>query len=430
MLEAYPNIESYYRGQTTPEEQLIYDYLLHVVKISSPAQLLADFRQLFLEGRGFKEAQVYCALEKVVKSKESDLRFSFFFNRCCHILINHWQIQPQLQGTIPELVALLKNLSPARQGHSSTANRMRQLLKTFTLSDQYVKLERLARVINSRQSGSYVNSVGNLIHRYPYLYSHCLLGEESSHEHQQTVRHIKSQTEKRFEVNLSRYVTYKVRLAQETRSLLLPPEEGRLIRPVNNPTLLSDRELNKSLKHFVGTVEGDYTYKSLSQNFLSQTHYASTYQAFKDDLYEYLMSSVDGKYGKGQFNQKLYQVLQNTLPQCNSQKPTDFLILRTSSQLLNFLVVESSHQPDHYVFIDMVTNIGVTRTVGMLLKLVLMCRKVKPYLEKRFSILFNHYESFSKDGVPWLVKALENLQVAFSVHFGKADLSCLSQVKL
>ena len=73
---------------------------------------------------------------------------------------------------------------------------------------------------------------------------------------------------------------------------------------------------------------------------------------------------------------------------------------------------------------------GVTGTVGMLLKLVLMCNKVKPYLEKRFSILFNHYEGFSQEGVPWLVQALENMQIAFSIHFGRADLSCLYQIRL
>ena len=59
-----------------------------------------------------------------------------------------------------------------------------------------------------------------------------------------------------------------------------------------------------------------------------------------------------------------------------------------------------------------------------------MCRKVKPYLDKRFAILFNHYESFSRDGVPWLVKALEHLQLAFSVHFGQVDLTCLNHVKM
>ncbi len=42
-----------------------------------------------------------------------------------------------------------------------------------------------------------------------------------------------------------------------------------------------------------------------------------------------------------------------------------------------------------------------------------------------FSKSLNHYESFTCAGVPWLVKMLENMQLALSVHFGKVDLSSL-----
>ncbi len=180
----------------------------------------------------------------------------------------------------------------------------------------------------------------------------------------------------------------------------------------------------------MGTVDGGHTYKSLSNNFLTHTVHTKTFGRYKDDLYEYILTSLDPKYSKGQFNKNLYNLLQNTLPECNNQRPTEFLMLRTSSQLMNFLVVENGKKPEHYVFVDMISNMGVTRTMGLLLKVVLVSGKVKPYLEKRFSILFNHYESFTKDGVPWLVKSLENLQLAFSVHFGKVDLSCLKQVKM
>lgn len=201
-----------------------------------------------------------------------------------------------------------------------------------------------------------------------------------------------------------------------------------IILPVENPTLLSDRELNRALTHYINPVEGNYTYKDLSHSFLNHSARVSNYRTFKSELYEYLVGSIDPKYGKSQFNKKLYYHLQNTLPEFDSRRPDEFLVMRTSSQLLNFLVVESTHKPDHYVFIDLITNIGVTHAVGLLLKVVLMSHKVKPYLEKRFSLLFNHYESFSKDGVPWLVKSLESLHIAFSVHFGKADISCLRQI--
>ena len=71
---------------------------------------------------------------------------------------------------------------------------------------------------------------------------------------------------------------------------------------------------------------------------------------------------------------------------------------------------------------------GTTHTIGLFLKLVLVCSKVKPYLEKRFSILFNHYESFTRDGASWLVKSLEKVHIAFSVNFGNVDLSFLRRI--
>jgi len=413
--------------ETKDEEQVLYDYWLDRVRTDSPEELIEDFRRLFIEGRGYQEAPIYLALERLVKAKDAEIRFYHFFNRCCHILINRWQMQPTCQLAIPELVSLLENLPPARQGYHSTSNTLRHLLKNFTLSDDYVKLQRLARIISSKYSEETATRVGTLINRYPYLYDYYLLGDDSPREQRQTVRRIKVKTESRFEVNLSRYVTYQVRLAQVAHSPKIREEAGRIIQPVENPTLLNDKELNRTLKYYLGTVAGNYTHKALSQNFLANTVYSSTYKDFKNDLYDYLITSVD--YGKGQFNKKLYDVLQNTLPQWDQQKPSEFLILRTSSQLFNYLVVESGQKPDHYIFIDMITNMGVTRTVGLLLKLVLVCRKVKPHLDKRFSILFNHYEGFSRDQVPWLVKSLESLQVAFSIHFGKADLSCLRQIQ-
>jgi hypothetical protein len=71
--------------QTREEEQLLYDYLLGIVRKDSPEQVLEDFRCLFVEGRGSGRAHLFLALEKVVKAKDAQLRFYYFFNRCCHV---------------------------------------------------------------------------------------------------------------------------------------------------------------------------------------------------------------------------------------------------------------------------------------------------------------------------------------------------------
>lgn len=415
--------------QPTLEEQQLYDHLLYCVQVESCSQLIERFQRLFLDGARYIDPQVWLALEKVIMSKRAEQDFKFVLNRCCHILINRWQMQPQLQGAIPELVALFENPPDPARVQSRGARRLRLLVQEFAQTEQYLTLQRLSRVMSesaeTTNNGS--KAIGSLIQRYPYLYEHCLLSEDSSYEHQQTVRQIQSRVQRRFELDLSQYVTYQVRRAQAIRTHSIESLD-KIIQPVKNPTLLTERELAASLKQFVGKVQGSHTYRDVAQSFLTHCSQANSYKEFKDDLYEYLTASIDPAYGKRQFNARLHDHLQSTLPQCDFQKPTEFLMVRTCSHLLNFLVVESPQRPNHFVFVDLITNLGATLTTGLLLKIVLLCRKVKPYLEKRFSILFNHYESVTRDGVPWLVNSLENLNLAFSVHFGAADLSCLKQI--
>lgn len=415
--------------QPSLEEQQLYDHLLYCVQVESCSQLIERFRSLFLDGVRYEDPQVWLALEKVAMNKRAEQEFRYVLNRCCHILINRWQMQPQLQWAIPELVTLFENPPDPARVQSRGARRLRQLVQFFSETEQYLTLQRLSRVMSGAvdDNSNGAIAVGTLIQRYPYLYEHCLLSEDSSYEHQQTVRQIQSRIQRRFELDLSQYVTYQVRRAQAIRTQSIETLD-KITQPAKNPTLLSERELAVALKQFIGKVQGSFTYRDVAQSFLTHSSQTNSYKAFKDDLYEYLTASIDPSYGKRQFNDRLYSHLKNTLPQCESEKPTEFLQVRTCSQLLNFLVVESPQRPNHFIFVDLITNLGATLTTCLLLKIVLICRKVKPYLEKRFSILFNHYESATKDGVPWLVKSLENLNIAFSVHFGSADLSCLNQI--
>jgi hypothetical protein len=415
--------------QPSLEEQQLYDHLLYCVQVESCSQLIERFRSLFLDGVRYEDPQVWLALEKVAMNKRAEQEFRYVLNRCCHILINRWQMQPQLQWAIPELITLFENPPDPARVQSRGARRLRQLVQLFAETEQYLTLQRLSRVMSGEvdDNGNGAIAVGTLIQRYPYLYEHCLLSEDSSYEHQQTVRQIQSRIQRRFELDLSQYVTYQVRRAQAIRTQSVETLD-KITQPARNPTLLSERELAVALKQFIGKVQGSDTYRDVAQSFLTHSSQTNSYKAFKDDLYEYLTASIDPSYGKRQFNDRLYAHLKNTLPQCETQKPTEFLQVRTCSQLLNFLVVESPQRPNHFIFVDLITNLGATLTTCLLLKIVLICRKVKPYLEKRFSILFNHYESATKDGVPWLIKSLENLNIAFSVHFGSADLSCLNQI--
>lgn len=409
-------------------EQKIYDHLLYWVELESPEQLIERFQSLFINGTRYSDSEIAAALDAVITSKAAQEEFRYVLNRCCHILINRWQARSQSQMAIPQLVALFESLptgSSSSVYRSRSLRRLHELIKIFTETEQYLKLCRLAQVLS--QDAQLLQSqtdqpLGTLIHRYPYLYEHCLLSEDSTREQQLTVRQIQANVQHQFEVDLSQYITFRIR-ASKLAAQTSPEQVSRIIKPVANPTLLEDQELGRAIKHYVGKVDGVRTHRDIACNFLTSSSQAASYGQFKDDLYQYITSAVDPEYGRRQFNRQLYNQMQLILPESDSRPLNDFLMVRTCSQLINFMVVDSPNNPDHFRFIDLLNNLGPIITTGLLLKIVLLCRKVKPALERRFSILFSHYESHTREAVYWLVNALEHLNIALSTNFGSVDLS-------
>lgn len=416
---------------TSFDEQTLYDHLIYWAHQESPQQLIERFRQLFFEGVNYPDLEVRSALNRIILSEQSEREFKYILNRCCHILINRWQVHYRDKKAVSYLVSLFKSYPAGTRrltAQSGLLKRLHDLVLYFIESEEYQMLQRLVKVVDlGEKPEKIVNlSLGKLISRYPYLYNHCLLPNHSSYEHQQTIREIQAQRQRQFEINLSQYLPYLIRqtqLARKNNSHLV----AQIVQPVANPTLLSDRELYLATKHFVGRVEGSYTYQDLAQLFLTRTREVQTYRRFKLDLYEYLVASIEPEYGQRQFNERLSKFLKNTFSQSDSQKLTDFLIMRTCSQLFNFLIVESPQNPNHYVFLDLVSNMGTIQTTALLLKIVLLSRQVKFYLEKRFSILFNHYEDRDIEEIRWFVKSLENLNLALVMNFGSVDLSFIKQ---
>ena len=419
------------------KQQQIYDHLLYCVKTESPVEVLERFHHLFIKGTGYRDNRIRITLESIVEARNAESEFPLFFNRCCHIIVNRWQMQPNYKVEIIELVSLIERALPPGAVISRTARQLRQFIKDFHRTEYYVRLQRLARIIDGSLEPEarrphrieiVSNSVGDLIQRYPYLHQHCLLSEASTEEFQQTVETLQAGIQSSYELNLSQYITYRVRLARMVKKYKAANKTKipkRLVQKVENPTLLSDRELDKALRHYMGKVEQNHSYYDLSQKFLTHTTQTHSYKEFKADLYEYIVSGVDSRFGKRRFNSKLDDCLNNMMKDFENRELDEFLTMRTYCQLFKFLVVDSKGNYNHERYLDLVGYLGEVRTIGLLLKLLLLCGKVKPYLEQRFSILFSHYEGVSEDRAPWLVKSLENLQVAFSIHFGEADFSLI-----
>lgn len=418
-----------YHRLVTQEEQKLYDHLLLIVQTESPDQVLDRIRNLIIEGTNYPDREIMKSLDQIVLNEGSAQEFQFILNRCFHILTNRWQGRPITQTAIPQLIGLLESspTKPTDFSRSKANRQLRELVQDFQGTEQFSALRRLSLVLAQQHVAPEPETqpLGTLIRRYPYLYPHCLVSEGSSVEDQQSVRVLQNDMQHRYELDLSQFVTYQVRKsARSTRT----NDSARIHYSVPNPTLLDEPQLCAALKQFTGKVRNGCTHKDLANRFLVHNTDQKSFRHFKDDLYEYLIDAVDPEYGRRQFNNQLYQQLRVTLPDNDRSDFNEFLLLRTCSQLLNFLIVQSPNQPNHFVFVDMLSNLGAINTTSLLLKLVLLCRKVKPYLEKRFSILFSHYETHTQNSVQWLVMAMEHLNIALSTNFGNMNLALVNSL--
>ncbi|WP_404790046.1 hypothetical protein [Altericista sp. CCNU0014] len=398
-------------------EQTIYEHLLHCVRTELPEQVLQRFQLLFVQGGTYPEPRIRVALTELVRSGSAKHSFHLFFNRCCFILINRWQTNLLHRETIVQLVEMLHLCRGASVivGQPSPAGRTRFLVQEYVRSSYFERIRRLADLLNPNNDNDKQRPLSALLHRYPYLYAHCLTNQDDGEDYQKLIVVTQRNANQRFQQDLSSYLTQSL-LKQEkpNQPVLTPPK---------NPTLLSHQEVCSSLKHYLAKVDSRGTYKDMAHQFWMPGYEPQTYGSFKAALVEYISSGIPLKSGQSRFNEQFRAYLDSLNPESNAAPVNDFLLVRTCNQVLNFMVIESKQRPNHTIFMNLLNNFGSTLTVGLMLKVVLLCNKVKPYLERRLSILFQHYESQTRGSVDWLVRCLEKLNLAWTAHFSAQNLS-------
>jgi hypothetical protein len=406
------------------EKGILYEYFRHCLSNQSPTEVLDEFRCLFIEGRS-KQPNAREALEKIVFSQQGQEKFDYIINHCCHIIINYWSNKPELQEFIPHLIGIFNTVNPKTNYYDRRKSRLLKLVCEFKTTEQYLKLTRLVELLSTSQAidSEKNQNVGDLAQRYFYLYKYLLLGEEQSQEEKKLIREIQKNNQKYFEFQLSQHIIYRARLVQIARARQISQGAGKIIRRVNNPTLLSEKDLKIAIKQYMGKVNQEGTIWQSAQKFLTENKFRHSYQEYHRDLYRYLINSVSPKHEDYQFANKLKQIFKQIKSPSNSPELTDVAMLSTCRQLLRYLVASNYKEPEHYQFIELVKYLGTVQTITLLIKIILICPQAKPDLEKRFAILFTHYQSYKIAEVFWLVKSLEHLLIAFSIYFGKIDLS-------
>jgi hypothetical protein len=397
-------------------EQKLYQHLLDCVRTEHPDQVLERFQQLFILHGTYSEPAIRTALDALVRSGSAKQSFLPFFNRCCFILINRWQQDLLHRGAVTRLVEMLhQHRGPSViVGQPTPSGRLRFMVQEYVRSSFFNRLRQLSDFLNPKNNDrDEKKPLSTLLHRYPYLYTHCMTSQEDESDYQKMIGLAQKSAQSRFEQDLSSFLSHSLLKTRQDAS----KEEFR------NPTLLSSQDITSTLKVYLTKADSRGTYRDMAQQFWSPSYSPKSYAAFKSSMHEYLISSIPPKFGRCRFNDQLRTYIRDLYSENDAAPLNDFLVVRTCNQVLNFMVIESRQRPTHSVFMDLLNNLGSTVTIGLMLKVVLLCSKVRPYLDRRFSLLFQHYESQSCGAVRWLVKCFEKLNLAWCAHFGSHNLS-------
>ncbi len=425
---------SYHQFESSKEQ--FYRRLIELRGTEDPRHILALFNGLLTRSEA-GDVHLAQLLDQIVGATWATEEFALFLNRCCYILINHWSVDTETKRFIYELVKLLK-LAPQEPRDDGQGDRLLQLLTQFHQTQHYKTLVERAK---AETQGFRVNPkgrrLGELIHRYPALYPSYFLRWDDSEAGRRAVQDLQRRRETEFETELRRYAR------QVGRHSASGPSFGQGAGgPIANPTLLTDPQLSTALHEFAGTPQkSSHRYRQSAHAALDHLYGARSHHSLKQQLGEYLVSGLEQyqthyqlrDYGRHRFNRWLEEKLMGILPEQDSQRPTEKLLVLTCTGLIDtFLAHPRSpgRNSDHLMFVDLITNIGATLTIGLLLKIMLLCERFQANLDglrdrvsQRFASLFQHYEHTESKEVNWLLPCMDNLMVASAIHFGPDDRS-------
>jgi hypothetical protein len=378
-------------------QQIIYQFLLEIVKKWPPEEVLLEFKRLFLYHVDSVNAAAINALYDIVFN-DDEAEFRNTVKRSCYILVNNWDAARRYKS-IQDLVFAFQEEHLPEATISPTLTRLRLWIKNFRYSRDYRDLELfIARYDESKSDDNDLN--GPWTQRYTaYLLVPQYADTRNPIEQREAARALAQQLRDKFKFDLAMYV------ARSQSGLVTD-------RPLKNPTALGDDALR--LIKLIVAKRGTYSYTNLANIFLSQTRQIRFHE-FKVSLQKYLIFSIESS----EFSRSLRTRLDDRLSQLylehDSSTVTDALILRTCNRVIEFLTTDNQKDPSP-LFILLLSQGNPMTLVVTLLKLILVSKNSRTHLEARIADLIRYYEAMPEQDCRWVVNFLEIFNVTFTIY--------------
>ena len=417
---------------------IVYEYLRQGAAIESPPELIQKFQNLLQRGKSV-DSHVSQALEKIIFAERE--QFNTFLNQCFYLILDAWIGEPESLAFTGQLLNSLNIIGQSRS-HDRVRKQLTLLIRSYQQSDSYQRLEQTIAIIqpmgaiaNSLDNSLVTNesaggssrrktpSISSYLIRYTFLYPYFVSENLSAPNLVEHIKRLQSNRQQDFEIKLSKHIIYRFRLKQLAKMKMMVKGVGKIISKADNPSLLSERAFRVAMQQYVGKNELGSTLLERSQLFVAENEYRQTYKVFKQDLYRFLVSDIKPRNNTYQFPRQLEQKMTEIFPQAYNKPLNRTQMLQTCRQLYSFLIVDPTSDNNPARFAELVANLGTAQVMMMLLKIVLICPESRTDLERKICIVVMHYQHQTVAKNPWLVKSLEHLLMAFSIYFGKVDVS-------
>jgi hypothetical protein len=402
-------------------QEIIYSFLLEIVKSWQPERTLEHFKELFLYNTQSSKFPTTRALQDILMANDPEV-FRQTLKRSCYILINNWdRLRKGIH--IKSLVDSFQDPILSRQALGASNQRLRLWLKAFIESQDYQDL----LVFASRFEDKTENKEKKK--HWSDRYSHYLLINQSentnnSTEQREAARTLTEKVRHRFRLDLALFVAH-------TQN----PTEGEPIEELVNVSSFATAEhenptgLGETTLHLIKSLvmrRGMFSQKSLAHIFLEQVKDLS-YFSYKNSLFNYLLYSNESQTqgSISQLKQKLHDRLDTLYTDWEEEDITDDLMLRTCNQLINFFTTENNQAPST-VFTLFISQGHSLILAILLLKLILISPASRNHLDLRISSLVRFYQGQNPDQSEWFGHFLDIINVALAIYTEGVEYNLIS----
>ena len=390
-------------GKNTQQAQeMIYSFLLEIVKKWPPEEVLLEFKRLFIYHVDSVSSGAMQAVYEIVLAND-EAEFSNTLKRSCYILVNNWDATRHYKP-IQELIQVFVDPCIHRHTASPTLKRLRSWLDNFLKSKHYEELKLFA---------SRYDAQGSWISRYTsYLLVPQFIDLKNPIEQREAARTLSKQLKDRFKFDLAMYIARsQVSLGSD--------------RQLKNPTALGD-EVLRLIKTIV-VKRGPFSYVNVANIFVNQTQQLP-YQDFKQSLKKYLVFSLENKLFVEMLQSKLTEKLTTLYENHHDETISHALMLRTCNRVIDYLTTEDQENPSPLFGLLLSQGNPITLVV-VLLKIILACKHSRTHLEARIADLIRYYQHLSETECSWVINFLEIFNVTFAIHAENIQYNLINMEK-